>query len=170
MTSVWCTALVIFAFLNLISANEEREWPECPYPMFPVGEKCYSFHKEWSEDFLTWDEAQRYCNGLYQGSQLAQFETATELQDVKAFLNQAMGRGCYDDWDGARTIWIGGVTYDDSEFVWADGTPIEVTDWKPGKPDGLFEERAIGLDCDERFLWEDWSLTWHNPFICDWPN
>lgn len=76
--------------------------------------------------FLTFDDARRFCQNKYNGTDLATVENSGEQE----FLNSFSARFASEYWIGlkeAKETW--------SAFAkWIDGTSVRVTNWATGQP------------------------------------
>lgn len=105
---------------------------------------------------MPWQEAAAFCAG--QGLSLARVDSPAQSKAL-----QRAARKVRDDrW------WIG--LHDRAEegrFVWADGSPLGVTNWARGEPDNdACNQDCAALKDGGGGRWHDTHCAQHRPFVC----
>ena len=90
-----------------------------------------------SEEMTTWELANIICNNL--GGDLVTINSAQEQDFV---FNLAMNNPT----GSASNYWIGLNDYnDEGNFTWANGEPVNYTNWNPGEPNGGSNENGVEI-------------------------
>ncbi|XP_031557914.1 lymphocyte antigen 75-like [Actinia tenebrosa] len=117
-----------------------------------------------SYDTLPWPEAEIYCKHV-ETAHLLSIETPDENQLVQQTLRQV--RAVY----GFRRLWIGASDfYDEGNFIWSDGKPVNFSRWAAnepsGKPRGQRRDCAVATITTDDVRWYDEECLMELPFIC----
>ncbi|XP_072020262.1 macrophage mannose receptor 1-like [Amphiura filiformis] len=129
----------------------------CPNGALKFDSRCYMFLGALVEDRTDWEGARARCEGF--GMQLATIHS----QQVQSYLTSNMKDLTYSMWIGLsdRTF--------NHQFVWADGTVVDFTNWNNGEPNDADEDE----DCVEMIYreddvgeWNDLACATINGFVC----
>lgn len=132
--------------------DDPADCPRCQDVVGIDGE-TYSLCLEW----LDWVSAEAYCQD--RGQELASFHDAATWDQVTwGFVE--LGE-VWESWFGLNDLQIEG------EFVWSDGSDVDMEYWGEGAPSGAGDE----VDCVINTLWGWWDFWCDEslPFICKTP-
>lgn len=104
----------------------------------------------------SWSEAQAHCERGFGGT-LVVIDASAENTEVVAFAGAKL-----------PAVWIGlSDLRTEGAFVWADGTPLEFTNWNAGEPN----DAAANEDCTQLAAatgyWNDLDCVTPLPYICE---
>jgi cysteine-rich repeat protein len=100
---------------------------------------------------VPWQKAQATCAA--RGAHLATFADAAEQAFVAARFQGA--------------VWIGSHMGERERFVWLTGEAVRFTDFAPGEPNYLSEQKCVALDVDRR--WWNRECGDRHSFVCESP-
>jgi len=107
----------------------------------------------------TWMDAKSLCQ--QDGAELASIRNSLEWQYVKGILTSSGVTG---------NVWLGGSdsTTEDT-WVWTDGSPVSISDWYPGQPDGGTGQNCLYIYSAYNWQWGDDPCTWPTYAVCKIP-
>lgn len=117
-------------------------------------------------DGVNWQRARQRCQDL--GGDLVSLETPAEAQFVYAYTVAQFGS------PDVFTFWLGATEEGhDGTFTWANGSPLQFTDWGKDKGSGNISGEAVAAQRlnsgSPRFNWFA-ATSQRNayPFVCEW--
>ena len=98
----------------------------CPDPWEEMANRCYL----WSEEKLSWEDAEHFCNNLE-----GHLASVTD-EKIHKYLRSKVNID-----DGLDDIWVGGSDQEEKRvWTWTDGSPWNFTRWATGpveQPDAI---------------------------------
>ncbi len=131
-------------------SSENTACEQCTFMLSPgVQGEAYAI----CDRTLTWDEAQAHCDAM--GGALVTVDNATETERLH---EQAPG----NRWIGLSDVAAEGV------WVWADGTPLDYTNWHGSEPNGG-EGENCAFARGSNGAWVDSRCTKDRAYACELP-
>ncbi|XP_054878131.1 C-type mannose receptor 2-like [Poeciliopsis prolifica] len=99
---------------------------------------------------MSWSAAQSFCRQHH--SDMASVRSSAELQHMKGLVQSS----------GEKAVWIGLYR---NTWLWADGSNVTFSHWRPTEPNGSAENCAAAALGDGG-VWEDLGCSTLMPFFC----
>ncbi|XP_054912878.1 C-type mannose receptor 2-like [Poeciliopsis prolifica] len=99
---------------------------------------------------MSWSAAQSFCRQHH--SDMASVRSSAELQHMKGLVQSS----------GEKAVWIG---LHRNTWLWADGSNVTFSHWRPTEPNGSAENCAAAALGDGG-VWEDLGCSTLMPFFC----
>ncbi|XP_055969219.1 CD209 antigen-like protein C [Sorex fumeus] len=135
--------------LAQINDSLERLCRACPWGWEHFRGSCYLYSRSAGD----WLHAMSACRR--KNSQLVIVNSAPEAKFLQFWEVQKKG------------LWIGlSDHHDEGSWQWIDGSPLNISFWKPGEPNNEGDEDCVELYNDG---WNDIPCSQEKPWICEKP-
>ncbi|XP_056615920.1 type-2 ice-structuring protein-like [Triplophysa dalaica] len=135
--------------LFLVFSVENAAAEDCSFGWTPFGVECFKFFPQG----VDWVGAEKNCQlldaNLASVRSKAQNEFLLSLVTVKA------------------QVWIGGHGGEvEEQWLWADGSPFDYTNWCNEQPDHKASEHCLEINYTDKRCWKDQTCTASYGYIC----
>ncbi|XP_073724575.1 ladderlectin-like [Misgurnus anguillicaudatus] len=139
--------------LFLIFSVENAPAHHCHHGWTPFGVKCYKFFSE----SVNWATAEKNCQSV--NANLASVRSTVENNFLLSLV------------PADSHAWIAGHDGEiDGQWMWADGSQFDFTDWCSGEPNNLgVLENCLMINWTNNHCWNDAQCSYETSYVCAKP-